>query len=58
MSKERSSTEKITSVSKKVDIATGIYGLIIGGQAGFAIVLLSGATYWAADRIEKKSKAS
>lgn len=57
MSTERKSgVEKITSLSKKIDIGTALAGLIIGGAAGSALVLWSGVTYFAADAIEKRQK--
>jgi hypothetical protein len=54
--KERSTVEKLANLSKKIDIGTAIAGLIIGGNVGLALILWSGATYVAADIIEKSSK--
>lgn len=54
MNKERNRIEKLANISKKIDIGTAAMGLVIGGEAGLVIILVSSATYWFADRIEKK----
>jgi hypothetical protein len=59
MDKERKgSLEKLARISKGVDVASAAFGLIIGGETGLAIILVSGATYYLADRLEKRKRSS
>jgi len=53
---ERSTVERVARISKVTDIIQAVFGLIIGGEVGLAIILVSGATYVIADRVEKRSR--